>query len=54
MGFPEWFEIPEHVSDCQAYQQFGNSVAVPIVEHVAKAMIESMNREKPITINNVQ
>ena len=54
MGFPKWFEIPEDVSDCQAYQQFGNSVAVPIVERVAKAMIESMNKEKPITINNVQ
>lgn len=54
MGFPKWFKIPEDVSDCQAYQQFGNSVAVPIVEHVAKAMIEAMNREKPITVNNVR
>ena len=36
MGFPDSFEIP--VSDTQAYKQFGNSVSVPVVEAVAKAM----------------
>ena len=30
------FEIP--VSDTQAYRQFGNSVAVPVIEAVARAM----------------
>lgn len=40
MGFPERFEIP--VSDRQAYQQFGNSVAVPVVEAVARAMGRAM------------
>jgi hypothetical protein len=29
MGFPDSFRIP--VSDTQAYKQFGNSVAVPVV-----------------------
>jgi DNA (cytosine-5)-methyltransferase 1 len=38
MGFPETFEIP--VSDAQAYHQFGNSVAVPVVETIAKAIIK--------------
>jgi DNA (cytosine-5)-methyltransferase 1 len=36
MGFPDEFQIP--VSDTQAYKQFGNSVVVPVVEAVAKAM----------------
>lgn len=36
MGFPEHFVIP--VSDTQAYRQFGNSVAVPLVEDIARAM----------------
>jgi DNA (cytosine-5)-methyltransferase 1 len=36
MGFPDTFKIP--VSDTQAYRQFGNSVVVPVVEAVAKAM----------------
>ncbi len=36
MGFPEEFEIP--VSDTQAYKQFGNSVVVPVIESIAKAM----------------
>jgi DNA (cytosine-5)-methyltransferase 1 len=36
MGFPDTFQIP--VSDTQAYKQFGNSVVVPVVEAVAKAM----------------
>jgi DNA (cytosine-5)-methyltransferase 1 len=36
MGFPDTFRIP--VSDTQAYKQFGNSVAVPVIAFVAKAM----------------
>ena len=36
-GFPENFVIP--VSDTQAYKQFGNSVAVPVVEAIARKMI---------------
>jgi DNA (cytosine-5)-methyltransferase 1 len=36
MGFPDSFRIP--VSDTQAYKQFGNSVAVPVVTAVARAM----------------
>jgi len=39
-GFPERFIIP--VSDTQAYRQFGNSVAVPVVAAVANAMIDYM------------
>lgn len=33
-GFPDNFIIP--VSDTQAYKQFGNSVAVPVIETLAK------------------
>ena len=36
MGFPDSFLIP--VSDTQAYRQFGNSIVVPVVQAVAKAM----------------
>jgi DNA (cytosine-5)-methyltransferase 1 len=36
MGFPDSFHIP--VSDTQAYKQFGNSVAVPVIAAVARAM----------------
>lgn len=36
MGFPDDFRIP--VSDTQGYRQFGNSVVVPVVEAVARAM----------------
>jgi DNA (cytosine-5)-methyltransferase 1 len=36
MGFPDSFRIP--VSDTQAYKQFGNSVAVPVIGAVARAM----------------
>ena len=39
-GFPEKFKIP--VSDNQAYKQFGNSVAVPVISAIAKKMIELM------------
>ena len=36
MGFDDDFKIP--VSDTQAYKQFGNSVVVPVVQSVARAM----------------
>lgn len=41
-GFPEKFIIT--VSDTQAYKQFGNSVAVPVVRAVAKRMIDEMDK----------
>ena len=51
MGFPDTFKIP--VSDTRAYKQFGNSVIVPVMEAVAKAMqpliVSAVNRlETPI------
>lgn len=36
-GFPEEFRIP--VSDTQAYKQFGNSVAVPVIYKIAEQML---------------
>lgn len=38
MGFPNSFKIP--VSDTQAYRQFGNSVVVPAVRHLASAIAD--------------
>lgn len=50
MGFPEDFRIP--VSDMQAYKQFGNSVAVPVMNavagHMAPHVMELINREEEI------
>ena len=40
MGYPSDFKIP--VSDTQAYKQFGNSVVVPVVERIAKAVIQTL------------
>lgn len=39
-GFPDTFKIP--VSDTQAYKQFGNSVVVPLVEILAKSIIDKL------------
>jgi len=36
MGYPDSFIIP--VSDTQAYKQFGNSVAVPVISEIARLM----------------
>ena len=38
MGFPETFKIV--CSDTAAYKQFGNSVVVPAVEHVARPLVK--------------
>ncbi len=42
MGYPESHKIV--VSDTQAYRQFGNSVVVPVVEKLAKAVKEALMR----------
>lgn len=39
MGFPEEYQIV--VSDTQAYRQFGNSVAVPVVAAIGDAMLHA-------------
>jgi DNA (cytosine-5)-methyltransferase 1 len=36
------FTIP--VSDTQAYKQFGNSVVVPVVQRIAKSVVETLRR----------
>lgn len=40
-GFPEEFIIP--VSDTQAYKQFGNSVAVPVIHAIAENIISVLD-----------
>ena len=46
MGFPCSFRIP--VSDTQAYRQFGNSVVVPVVEAIAKKIVEALDRKDAV------
>lgn len=41
-GFPEDYIIP--VSDAQAYKQFGNSVAVPVIKAIATEMKKVLNK----------
>jgi DNA (cytosine-5)-methyltransferase 1 len=38
MGYPDEFVIP--VSDTQAYKQFGNSVVVPVINFVGRALVQ--------------
>ena len=45
MGFPEDFRIV--VSDTQAYRQFGNSVAVPVVVAIGDVMLHASQGEEP-------
>lgn len=43
-GFPDDFIIP--VSDAQAYQGFGNSVAVPVIHAIAEEIIKVLDNNK--------
>ena len=43
-GFPEDYIIP--VSDAQAYKQFGNSVAVPVIKAIATEIKKALNKIK--------
>ncbi|MDD3722392.1 MAG: DNA (cytosine-5-)-methyltransferase [Lutibacter sp.] len=37
-GYPEWYEIP--VKESEAFDLLGNTVAIPVVEHVANQLAE--------------
>lgn len=61
MGFPEdkqcFFNpsiscCPQPVSDTQAYRQFGNSVAVPVVSTIAKLMIDFMIEKGALVVKD--
>lgn len=41
-GYPEDFVIP--VSDTQAYQQFGNSVVVPLIGNIAELIVAKLEK----------
>ena len=40
MGYPKEFKIP--VSRTQMYHQFGNSVAVPVIEKLAERIVSNL------------
>lgn len=48
MGYPDSFIIP--VSDNQAYRQFGNSVSVPLVNEIARRVVDTLKENKVETI----
>lgn len=57
-GYPEWYEIP--VKETEAFDLLGNTVAVPVVKHVADNLAEIYSRNfieteesEPVIINNI-
>lgn len=46
MGFQDSYKIP--VSDTQAYKQFGNSVVVPVVGLIAKAIVKALRKDEDL------
>lgn len=48
MGFPDDWLIP--VSDTQAYRQFGNSVAVPVVREIARLMALCLGQAETVRL----
>lgn len=51
MGYPDDFVIP--VSDTQAYRQFGNSVAVPVIKHVAEIMVPYIQHSSSSSLRDI-
>lgn len=47
MGFPETFKIV--TSDTRAYKQFGNSIAVSVVQAIANEIVLAMQNQKVLT-----
>lgn len=42
-GFPETFLFPKNMANSHCYKQAGNSVVVPVVRRIAKAMVEALD-----------
>ncbi|MDR1997090.1 MAG: DNA (cytosine-5-)-methyltransferase [Candidatus Margulisbacteria bacterium] len=51
-GFPDTFKIV--VSDTQAYKQFGNSVAMPLIHDVAKSIVDILAYTRPRKIREAE
>jgi DNA (cytosine-5)-methyltransferase 1 len=56
-GFPDTFKLAS--SDTQMYKQFGNSVAVPVIQALAKSVVEKIDdiastKKSPKTIINIE
>ncbi len=47
-GYPEWYEIP--VKETEAFDLLGNTVAVPVVEHVSKKLAEILSSSEDLDI----
>ena len=45
-GFPDQFEF--HESKRYAYQQFGNSVAVPVIKAIGEKILKALRDKKPV------
>ena len=48
-GYPEDFILPEEVAQSHLYKQAGNSVVVPVINRLAKNIMEALKK----TDNNV-
>jgi len=41
-GFPDNYQLPKNLADSRLYKQAGNSVSVPVVERIARAMYDCL------------
>ncbi len=51
-GFPEGYYLPKFLSNSHLYKQFGNSVSVPVIERLAKAIAKEMTRHEQTSKEN--
>lgn len=43
-GFPKSYKIPQGMADSKIYKQAGNAVSVPVIERIAKKIVETLDR----------
>ena len=48
-GFPETFRFPEAMANAHRYKQAGNSVVVPVVSRIAKAMVAALDASRRLS-----
>lgn len=47
-GYPKSFKLSKNTSDGKLYKQAGNSVSVPVIERIAKNIIEALEKNENI------
>lgn len=45
-GYPDYYKLPDNIANSHLYKQAGNSVVVPVINNIAKNILEALEPKK--------